>query len=70
METEYPDILPDANDVFDKERNDAGIRAVCEAMDGLGLSLFERWHVCKCIEVAAFGMMSANLRELAEKLGG
>ena len=54
--------------VFEMDRNDAGINAVCEALDSLGLTLFERWRVCWCVEQAAFGMMNENVQELAEKM--
>jgi len=53
--------------VFDKAKTDLGIQMACEKMDSLGLTLFERWWVAHCIEVAARGLLGEALDRLVEK---
>ena len=53
--------------VFSKENADAGIKAVCEAFDSLGLTLTERWWASKCVATASGEMLGEKFSELAEK---
>jgi len=54
---------------LDKERVDAGIEQVCACLDSLGLTLFERWYVCRCIEKSAAGIMGESFAEAARDAG-
>ena len=54
--------------VFDKGKADLGIHMACEQFDKLGLTLTERWWVCRCIGKAAAAMLGERFVELAEML--
>ena len=54
--------------VFDKQKNDDAISAICDYFDDKGLNLFERWHVCWALECSLKAMMGEHLRELCENL--
>ena len=43
--------------VFDHEKVQVGIECVCESMDYVGLTLFERWWVAYHIEKSAAAML-------------
>lgn len=54
---------------FDKAIVDEAIGALCEMMDDMELTLFERWWVTAHIAVTAKALMNARCRELADKFG-
>lgn len=55
--------------VFDKSKSDLGIHMACEQFDKLGLTLFERWWACHCIENAARSLLGDAFGQLVERLG-
>jgi len=52
---------------FDKDRVDEGIKAVCDEMDKLCLTLVERWWVVSHIEKAARAVLGDGFDDLAAK---
>lgn len=60
--------------VIDTEKVEAAIKGVCDLYDAMGLTLLERWHVSKSIEMAALGIIGENykgsIEELRDKLEG
>ena len=54
--------------VYDHAREHAAIEAVCGLFDEMGLTLFERWHVCHCIDMAATQVMGEGLKELRDSI--
>ena len=61
------DVMGD-RPVFDKGKADLGIHMACEQFDKLGLTLTERWWVCRCIGKASAAMLGERFVELAEGL--
>jgi len=58
--------------VFDKDKVDQGISAVCDALNGLDLNLFERWWVCHTLVVSISGIIGKkyeNLKGEIEEIG-
>lgn len=53
--------------LFDRERVDGAIAAVCDRFDELGLTLFERFWVSFHIALAALHVMGLGMEELREK---
>lgn len=54
---------------LDKAKVDAGIEQVCSCLDSLGLTMFERWFVCRCIEKSAAGIMGEGFADAAKEVG-
>lgn len=51
-----------------QERRDAAMHEVFDVFDKYGLSLWERWHACHCIAIAAMQIMAPNMQEAAQKI--
>lgn len=54
------------DDAFMRQRVDDAITHVCGYFDEQELTLYERWHVCACIEKSALAIMSDHMREACE----
>ena len=54
--------------VVDKPVHDLAVKQVCHLFDTMGLSLWERWHVCENIEMACLSMMGEHAREAVTKV--
>ena len=50
---------------LDPSNVEKGIDAACAAFDGLGLTLPERWMVCRALEISARKMLGPKLDEFA-----
>lgn len=59
--------MEDESRIFDKDMVDKGIEAVCEAMDMLNLTLFERWWVLRCLETSARTMLGGKIERFVEE---
>ena len=59
--------MEDERQIFNKDMVDKGIEAVCDAMDGLDLTLFERWHVLRCLEASARAILGENVVRFVEE---
>lgn len=57
----------DERDVFSYARVEAGIHAVCAAMDELELTMLERMHVTKSVYYAAKQMIDDGMKAAFEK---
>ena len=59
----------DGREVFNLEKAQKGIHAVCDAMDALDLTLSERFHVLKCLMAPYGALLGEKIGELAELWG-
>lgn len=55
-----------SSDVFRREIANDAFSHICDYFDEKGLTLYERWHVCACIEKSALAIMSDHMREACE----
>lgn len=59
----------DGREVFNLEKAQKGIHAVCDAMDALDLTLSERFHVLRCLMAPYSAMMGEKIGDLATLWG-